>query len=109
MFPTQVEGKGARPVSPYMLLVVGGDCGFGFGTELLNYEPTLEAMGELFSLTVVYKLASFGIVPRQIKVRSVLLFQLQQPLAEEPEFDVKLTPAMPAPDRAKEFVTQRFF
>ncbi len=91
-----------------MLLVVGGESGFVFGTELLNPEATLEAMWELFSLTVVYKVASFGIVPRQIKVRSVLLFQLRQPLAEESGFDVKLTPVIPALDRAKEFMTQRF-
>ena len=65
-------------------------------------------MRGLVPVTLVYRFASIGLVPHQIRVRSPLLAQLLQPLLEELGFKVKATPIMRSLDQAKQFLLQRF-
>lgn len=108
MVPARIGERGSRPYFPYMLLVVDAGSGLVLGSDLLPPEPSLEAMWGLVPVTAVYQLARVGIVPRQISVRSSLLFQLLQPLVEELGFKVKQTPILRSLDPAKEFLLRRF-
>lgn len=107
VLPTQVaEEKGARPYFPHMLLMVDGDSGMVLGSELLKPEPSQEALWGLVPVTLVHQLAAVGIVPRQIKVRSPLLFQLLQLLVEELGFEVKSTRTLRRLDQARKSFLQ---
>jgi len=109
MFPNPVrEEKGARPVFPYMLLTVESRSGFILGTELLSPDPSLEAMWGLIPLNIVRQFARFGIVPGEVTVRSELLFQLLQPLAEELGFRLRQSNRLRSLDAAKESLLGRF-
>ncbi len=108
IIPARIEERGTRPYFPHMLLVVESGSGMVLGSELLKPESGLEKMWGEVPLMLVYQLARTGIVPRQIKVRSPLLYQLLQPLGEELGFEVKPTPTLPSLDRAKDFLLQRF-
>lgn len=57
--------------------------------------------------TLVYQLAQAMVVPRRIKVRSLLLSQLLQPVAEELGIEIKTT-TLRSLDRAKKFLLERF-
>lgn len=108
MFPGPVREKGARPFFPYMLLTVDSRSGFILGTELLTPDPSLKAMWGLIPLNVVYQLAKAGTVPKQVLVRSELLFQLLQPVAEELRFKLKRSNRLRGLDPAKKSLLQRF-
>jgi hypothetical protein len=108
MVPILVGERGTRPSYPHMLLVVERESGMVLGSELLTPEPSLEAMWGLVPVTLVYKFASIGVVPTQVRVQSPLLAQLLQLLAEELRFKVKLTPSLRSLEHAKDFLMQRF-
>ncbi len=107
-FPAPVQERGARPIYPYMLLIVDAQSGAVLGHDLLTPDPSLEAMWGLIPEKVLYQLAGVGIVPKAVRVRSELLLQLLQPLAEELPFKVKQSETLPSLDSAKEFLFQRF-
>ena len=52
--------------------------------------------------------ASFGAVPRQVRVRTMLLEQLLQPLAEELGFSLSRSRTLRSLERAKSFMLDRF-
>lgn len=106
--PTRIAERGARPYFPYMLLAIDSNSGLILGTELLKPEPSLEAMWGSLPSTLVSQFARLGILPSQISVRSPILFQLLQPLAEELGFELKATPVLPSLDQARESLLQMF-
>jgi hypothetical protein len=109
MFPVPFqEEKGTRPQFSYMLLTVEAQSGFVLGSELLNPEPTLENMWGQVPLYAVRHFAKLGIVPKEVSVRSGLLFQLLKPLAEELRFKLKPSRRLRTLDNAKESLLDRF-
>lgn len=108
MFPARIGERGARPSCAYKLLIVEAASGMVLGTELLEPDPTFEAMYGLIPMTVVRQLARLGIVPSEVKVRTALLYQLMEVLVEDLRFNLEQAPVLPALDSAKEFLLQRF-
>lgn len=108
VFPARIGERGARPYYTYMLMVVDGGSGMLLGSELLRPDPTTEAMYGMVPVTLVHLLARINIVPTEVRVRSGLLFQLMELLAEDLGFKVVYSEETPALDQAKEFLTQRF-
>jgi hypothetical protein len=109
MFPTPIQGeRGARPVFPYMLLVVEAESGMVLGTELLEPTPSLEAMWSSVPLAVARQLAGLELMPNEVTVDSGLLFGLLQPLAELARFELKGSPFLPALHEAKEALFEAF-
>lgn len=108
MFLSPVKEKDQRPVYPYMLMIVESQSGMILCSELLTPAPSLEAMWGLVPVTVVRRLAQVGIVPREVRVRSDLLVQLLQPLAEDLRFKLKQSHKLRSLDPAKEFFLSRF-
>jgi len=72
-----------RPYYAYNLLIVEPQSSFVLGTELLAPAPTLEAMWGQVPQRLAQQLLRVGILPEEIRVRSPLLRQLLQPLAQE--------------------------
>ena len=109
MFPTPIqEEKGARPVFPYMLLTVDARSGMVLGTELLEPDPSLEAMWGSVPLALAWQLAGLELKPKEVTVGSALLFQLLQPLAESSRFELKRSHFLPALREAKEALFEAF-
>jgi hypothetical protein len=108
LLPTPVREGKERPFFPYMLLTVDAESGMVLDTELLNPLPSLEALWGSVPLNVVYQLTVVGFIPRLIRVRSDLLFQLLQTLAAELQFRVKRSARLRNLDPAKEFLIERF-
>ena len=106
MLPTPVHEKGGRPFFPYILLMVDSQSGMILGTEMLHPETSLEAMWGLVPVNVVSQLARVGILPKEIKVRSDLLFQLLQPVAEELGFKLKKSRSLKSLDAVGESLFQ---
>jgi len=105
--PTK-EKRGSRLFFPYALMIVEAQSGLVLGTELLNPDPSLEAMWGQIPLHVVVKLARVGMVPAEIRVRSELLLQLLRPVATELGFRLKRSDRLRRLDQAKDFLLQRF-
>lgn len=109
LFPARIGKRGERPRCAFMLLVVEGKQGLVLGSEMLEPDPTIEAMYGMVPLTIVALLANMGLVPKEVRVRTHVLEQLLQPLVEELGFEVKRSRRLPALDQAKEFMMERFF
>lgn len=108
MFPAKIGEEGTRPFYPYMLLIVDAQSCVILGNESMIADPSLEAMWGSIPMNVVHQLSKAGIVPREIRVRSELLLQLLQPLAEELRFNLKRSRTLGSLDSAKEFLLQHF-
>ena len=109
MWPTPVQDKrGDRPYFPYKLLVVEAYNGFVLGGELLVPAPTLESMWGLIPSHLARLLARIDMLPARVTVRSDLLFQILQPLAEELRVELRQSATLNQLDAAKEFMLQRF-
>jgi hypothetical protein len=107
MMPMPVaEKKNERPSFPYLLMIADGQSGMLIGTDMLQALPSLTAMygqvpGELLDAFLrVRGVSSY------VRVRSELLADLLEPLAEELGFRVRVTGEMPAIDSAMEFMGQ---
>jgi len=108
IFPARIGERGERPYFPYLLLVVESKSGLVLESQFLEPEPDVEAMWGTIPARLVDRFASMGVVPRQIKVRSSLLYQLLQPLAGELGFKVTSTPILRNLDQVKELLLQQF-
>ncbi len=108
LVPIPVGERGERPRVPHMLLVVESESGFIVGSELLEAEPSVQAMWGMVPLKLVGLLRRLKVMPKQIRVGSPLLSQVLQPLAEELGFEVKLTSALRSLAEAKESLMERF-
>ncbi len=101
MLPSPVQDKGERPYFPYMLMMVERQNGMIVGTDLLKPEPTLDAMWGMVPVNVVKHLAQAGAVPQEVHVRSPLLLDLLQLLADELDFKLKRTDRLRRLDAAR--------
>ncbi len=106
--PIRIQGKGARPYLPYMLLSVDRESGMILGTELLEPKETPEKTWGLVPGKVLRQLAVLKAAPSRLLVSSPLLLDLLQPFAGELGFPVELTPRLPSLDRARKALLQRF-
>lgn len=108
LFPSGIGERGERPRSAFLLLVVEGNQGFVLGHEMFEPDPTIEAMYGIVPVTLAALLAKMELMPKEVWVRTDILAQLLQPLAEGLAFAVKRSMRLPALDQAKEFMVRRF-
>ncbi|HVO41075.1 MAG TPA: hypothetical protein VMT34_00555 [Aggregatilineales bacterium] len=83
-----VDERGARPVFPYMLLIVEARSGMVLGQELLTVETTLEALWASIPGYFLKNLARLKMIPHTVNVQSSLMLSLLQPVADA--LDVEL-------------------
>jgi Domain of unknown function (DUF6930) len=102
LFPADVGKLGERPACPYALLVMESSLNVVLHSDMLLAKSSLEDMWGEIPGHLVSALAKAGFRPRQIVVRSELLVQLLQPLAEELGFELILSHKFKVLDRAKE-------
>ena len=108
MFPAPTRDKEEdRPFFPYALMTVEAQSGMILGTELLKPEPSLEAMWGLIPMHVVAHLVRTGAVPREVRVRSELLVQVLEPVADELGFKLRQSDTLSSLDRAKRSMLRR--
>jgi hypothetical protein len=107
VYPARIGERGTRLRYAYQLLAVESRSGFVLGSEMLMPDPTEEAMYGQVPAIVARLLARAGVVPREMRVRSPLLFQLLESLADDLRITVIETPKLPALDQAVDFVRQR--
>jgi hypothetical protein len=93
--PTVIHEPGMRPFFPYVLLTVDVATGDVFGGELLNVVTSLEEMWGRIPDRFVNQLLDIGWMPQTVTVSSGLLSELLQSLAEELEFTVVVSDALP--------------
>ena len=108
MFPGPFRDRGERPYYAYSLLTVESQSSFIVGHELLQVETTLEDLWGTLPFHLVNHFAKFGAVPRQVRVRTVLLEQLLEPLAEELGFRLRRSKSLRSLDEVKHFLLDRF-
>jgi hypothetical protein len=108
MFPGPFRDRGDRPYFAYQFLTVEAQSSFILGHELLYIETTLEDLWGTIPFHLVNHFASFGAAPRQVRVRTVLLEQLLQPLAEELGFRLRRSKTLRSLDEVKQFMLDRF-
>lgn len=105
--PARIGERGTRLRYAYHLLLVESRSGFVLGSEMLVPDPTEEAMYGRVPANVARLLAKASVLPREVHVRSTLLFQLLESLADDLGITLVETPKLPALDQARDFVTQR--
>ena len=108
MFPGPFRDKGSRPYFAYGLLTVESQSSFILGHELLHVETTLEDLWGTVPLHLARSFATLSTVPRQVRVRTRLLEQLLQPLAEELGFRLTRSSALRTLDEVKQMMLDRF-
>lgn len=108
MVTTPIAEKGSRPCYPYLLLMVETQGKMIIGYDTLLPDSSLEDMWGSIPLNVVNQLARMDIVPNEIKIRSDLLLQMLQPLAEELDFKLTHSRTLPSLDSAKAAMLRYF-
>ncbi|GAB4459561.1 MAG: hypothetical protein Fur0044_52250 [Anaerolineae bacterium] len=102
MLPSAFRDEGERPYYAYSLLTVDKRSGMILGQELL---PPLLSLLDMYSqipLKVVYLLSQIGSRPKEIRVRSPILYQLLATLEKELGFKLKSTNQLALLDSVKE-------
>ncbi|MCQ3974048.1 MAG: hypothetical protein DPW09_11425, partial [Anaerolineae bacterium] len=94
--------EGERPYYAYSLLTVDKRSGMILGQELLPPLPSLLDMYSQIPLKVVYLLSQIGSRPKEIRVRSPILYQLLATLEKELGFKLKSTNQLALLDSVKE-------
>ncbi len=102
VFPVKVGEKSQRPSLPYLLMVVESKTGMVVAHETFLANPSLEDMWGRVPGALVRQFSRTGIVPREIRVRSGLLYALLQPIAEELRFRLRQNDFLPSLEEAKE-------
>jgi hypothetical protein len=108
MFPGPIGEGRERPIFAYVLMAVEAQSGMVLGTEMLRVETSLEEMWGQIPLNVANHLAMLGATPGKISVRSALLLQVLEPLAQELRFELEQSHSLPSLDEAKAFLLDRF-
>jgi hypothetical protein len=80
--------------------------GMVFGSELLPPVPSLKSMWELVPLNAVQQLVRADMMPREIRVRSEILFELLRPLTGDLSFKLKRSDYLPNLAPARESLIQ---
>jgi hypothetical protein len=108
LFSSYIQEGKERPVFPYVVMTTEAQSGFVLGTDLLTVETSLEELWGQVPTRVLGHFAKMDAPPREVRVRSPLLFQLLQPLAEELHFMLREAKRLPSLDEAKAFMLERF-
>jgi hypothetical protein len=103
-----VQEKPARPYYPFVFMLVDADSGMVLAADLLPPTPSLEAMWSEVPQRLLSHLAQVKRVPSTVRVRSPLLLQLLQPVAEELGIQLKQSRHLRSLDAAKKFLLERF-
>jgi hypothetical protein len=104
MLPMPVREKKERPFFPYLLLITDAQRGLVLGTDMLQPQPSLEAMRAELPLKLAETLSQLGAVPRLIAVRAEMTASLLAPLAAELGIQIKQSSKLPALDEALSFM-----
>jgi hypothetical protein len=107
MMPMPIaEKKNERPSFPYLLLIADGQSRALIGNDMLQALPSLTEMyGQVPGKLLDTFLQVRG-VPNYVRVRSELLADVLEPLADELGFRVRVADELPAIDSALEFMGQ---
>lgn len=107
-FETPIGERNERPYYPFVALMVESDSGYVLGIEILD---SREGIGHIWSQLpgfVLHHLATADLRPRTLRVRSGMMFQLLEPLAEELDANLRQTPTLPALDEARDSLLDFF-
>jgi hypothetical protein len=108
VIPVRIGDRGSRPRYAHMLLIVERESGFVFGSEMLTSDPTPEAMYGKVPATIVRMLARSNIRPAEVKVSSLLLYELLDILSERLGFRLGIDDWLPSLETAKAFLSGAF-
>jgi hypothetical protein len=108
LLPSPIRERGARPCYPYALLLVDAKTKLILGNELMQPQPSLEAMRESVPMKVAGLIKRMGNLPGEIKVRPGVLFDLLKPLTERLPFKLTQSNALPSVDDVKELLFSQF-
>ena len=101
-----IAERGERPALPYMLMFADARSGMILGFELLTVETSLADMHSLIPMKLAHWFTEAGVVPREIKVRSELLFLLLQPLTGTLGIRLTQVDHLPSLDAAMDGMSQ---
>jgi uncharacterized protein DUF6930 len=108
MLPIPVREKKDRPFFPYLLMLVDANSEMILGNDMLQPLPSLDAMRAELPTKVAEYLLQVGVRPLKIAVRTETTARSLAPLAEELGIRIKLSPRLPALDKAMEFMGRMF-
>ena len=108
MAPAQIGERGARPRYAHLLLMVDGDSGIVLGSQLLTSDPTPEAMYGKVPATIARMLAEVNMRPAEVRVRSLVLYELVEILSEKLGFRLYHDEWLPSLETAKEYLNRAF-
>jgi hypothetical protein len=104
--PGSIGEPNERPLAMYMLMLADRHSGMIVGFEALTAEHSLEMMYASIPEKVVGLLWENKVLPKQIIVRSDLLFALLEPLEKELKIQLRRADELPAIDEAAASITQ---
>ncbi len=104
MLSTPVREKKGRPFFPYMLLIVETKQGLVLGVDMMEPQPSLEAMRAELPLKLAGVLSQLSAVPHTVVVRTETTASLLAPLAAELGIQIKRSPKLPSLDAAMNFM-----
>jgi hypothetical protein len=104
--PGSVETPNERPLVLYMLMLADRHSGIIVGFEALTAERSFNTMYAGIPERIVSLLWRNKVLPKQIIVRSDLLFALLEPLEEELKIQLRRANELPAIDEAAASITQ---
>jgi hypothetical protein len=108
MVPMPVRENKDRPFFPYLLMLADASSGEILGSDMLQPLPSLNAMRAEFPTKVAQHLLQFGARPLRVAVGTETTARSLTPLAIELGIRIKLSPKLPALDKAMRFMGQMF-
>ncbi|HKO96163.1 MAG TPA: hypothetical protein VJU86_04185 [Pyrinomonadaceae bacterium] len=104
--PARIGRPHERPMALYMLMLVDRISRTILGFEALGADPSLDSMYTSVPGKIMEQLAGNKLLPKQIIVRSELLFNLLEPLATEFKIQLRHADNLPAIDEAAASMTR---
>jgi hypothetical protein len=101
-FPAGFGAKGERPRRPYVLMAADEQSGMILNFEMMEPDPTLEAMLAGVPAKLAELFARAGIVPETLTTRTPLLADLLVPLASALRVELRREDELPAIDAARD-------
>jgi hypothetical protein len=108
MLPMPVRENKDRPFFPYLLMLADASSGAIVGSDMLQPLPSLDAMREGLPTKVAEHLLQFGARPLRVAVGTETTARSLAPLANELGIRIKLSPKLPALDKAMGFMGRMF-
>jgi len=104
--PGRIGKPNERPLALYMLMLADRQSGLIFGFEALSAEHSLNRMYASVPEAVAELLWKSRVLPKQIIVRSDLLFDLLEPLEKELKIQLRCANKLPSIDKATASMAQ---